>query len=206
MPTIVTGLENVRYEAIPSDNLMISWNYDPADSAVVIAPAAGVLTVARVRIPVSCTISNVISFLRTAAINGAASIANSYCGVYSSSGILLGGSADQSSAFQTLGSGCIPSSLTATSTGSLTLVGGPSVFVYVGRLIGTQSTTAAGFATRALGQNVSANIGLLSSGTVFTSGAIPRTIAYGTGLTALPTTIVTTSSATPGVEYFNGLS
>jgi hypothetical protein len=204
MSTYSIGLDTAKYEASPADNQLLDWNFDPADVTNSIAPTAGVLTLSRMFVPKTITVSNLVSMLRVAG-TGATSLAGCYVGIYSSSGTLLGQSTDQSSAWSTLGSGTAVAALTPTSSGSLTIVGGQNNYIYTARLIVTQSTTAAQFGARSQGQAIAANVGLLASSTTFTSGVIPRAIQL-TGQTSLATPITVNSSAAPGVDYWYGLS
>jgi hypothetical protein len=204
MTVIAQSMAYQRYEATPADNLLLDWNFDPGESTNLSTPVAGVLNCSRFWVPQTITIANIWTMLMTAGA-GATALANCYVGVYGnpSAGVfnLLGSSTDQSTAWATLTANMSIAAVTVAAGQSLTVPGGSGSYVYVGRLVGTQSTTAVQFGSRAQNNANVANVGMVLSGGGWTANALPRSFTTGTALTALPST-VTPLSGSVGVDYW----
>lgn len=194
----------VSYQTAPADNGLLSWAWDPSDATNNFASPAGILKLVRVWTPVPITVSKVFTMLRSAG-TGATPLANCFLGLYSSTGQRLGVSADQSSAWATLGSGSKSATLTPDVAGSLNLPGGPDKYVFAAHLIGTQSTTAATMGARAQQNSAVPNLGLTDSAGAYLAGVIPRSAQFGTALTAMPSSIDMTT-VTPGLDYWFGVA
>lgn len=87
----------------PADHGLLSWTYDPAQAAAgSILGTAGQVNFARLHIPFSCSITNIWLYI-TSAGSGLTS-GQSFAGLYSSAGNLLGATADQSTPWASTGS------------------------------------------------------------------------------------------------------
>lgn len=160
----------------PADQNLIAWNYDPAFISVNTAPGAGVVFFARTHVLTAVTITNIFAHIATA---GASLTANAnYVGLYNSSGTLLATSADQSTNWTTTGLKTMP----------LTTAQSVAAGYYFLAIL-TNGTTIPSFSRAASAAPVSA----LNAGTTSTT---PRQATYGSSQTALPATLVLTSSLT----------
>ena len=155
----------------PASSGLKAWSMDPASqSSTVLALTSGVMLLAQINLDHSTTLTNVL--FKTGTI-GAATQTTGLVGLYTQAGVLLSGSTNATN-------------WTSTSTGYTIALGsaqtvGPGVF-YVGILV--QATTMPNLqgtsaGTLTLGASVSA--GTLAGGA--------RALTYGTGQSALPTTI-----------------
>jgi hypothetical protein len=160
---------------LAADHGFLAWSYDPGVSSGTTATAAGVLTLARVRVPKATTVSAIWLSVSTAG----ATLANSFVGLYDAAGTRLGVSADQSTALQTTGLKNI--ALTAP-------VAVTAGYHYVAIL--TNGTTQP-----SLLRGATSGFGVVNAGL---SAPNLRFATSGTGLTALPSTI--TMSATTGAQ------
>lgn len=130
------GLANEMSGLGPAFNALLGWTYDPVVARnIQVAPTAGISSYAKVWVPAACTIANAWITVRIAG-TGAQPLVNCYLGVFNAAGTRLGVSADQSAAWATTG----------VKSASIILDGGQSLaiaagsYVYVGLLVGTQST------------------------------------------------------------------
>jgi hypothetical protein len=96
---------------VPSDVGFLGWTYDPALTGQAITPTTGVIWLARLNVRTPITVTNIILVLKTAGVTLTAN--ENFAGLYNSSGTLVGGTADQSTAWTTNG------------TKTITLAGGP---------------------------------------------------------------------------------
>jgi hypothetical protein len=180
--------------AQPRHHKLLGWTMPPYAAASNVSFAAGVAFYSKVRVAETCTFATVHWHVSVAAVNGGASIANSFLGVYNSAGTRLGVTADQSTTFQS--TGLKSAALTVDGGQSLTVTGGPDVYVYVAVLIGTQATTA-GQARGSSSQSV--NLGLVAA-----DGAAAGTA--GSGLSALPSSVTPSTMSTNAQIVLAGLS
>ncbi len=163
------------------------WTYDPGTlNSNGRTFSAGILALVAVPIPVTATITSVNTYV---IVGGATLTAGqNLVGLYSSSGTLLTGSPDQTTAWASAG----PNVIALTTPQSVT--GGPSVFVWVGFLF--NGTTGPQIICNG-GSTASANIGLSAANTRFGH--------YGTAQTALPT-ITPASIVQDGNNFWVGLT
>lgn len=161
----------------PVDHGLIAWSYDVAEAVntATNAVSSGVLSLIKIRTTVPRTISSLVIYISTA---GAGLTAGQcFGGLYNAAGTLIATTADQATAWVSTGTKTM--TLTAVSGQSLTLL--PPGNYYIALLaVGTTMPTL----IRASGQPA-LNIGL-------TAGAY-RYCTYGSGLTALPTTLTMAS-------------
>lgn len=171
----------------PADHGLISWTQDPATcGAGDDATTAGVLYLMKVKVvDRSTVVTNVCLTVSTA--GSGLTAAQNLVGLYNSSGTLLSGSADQTTAFGSSGFKTI-----ALSSAQTLAVG----TYYVGIL--TNGTTPPRFLR---GTSFSAS-GLNANLTTATS----RFLTSGTAQTALPTPVTLGSASTNGVARWAGLS
>lgn len=154
-----------------------AWSASPEGGSSDNAPPAGVLQVLRARMVVAGTLGSLRYSVGTAG-TGTTALANCFLGVYALDGTLLGTTADQAAAMGTAG----------VKTAGLTAVAGKSPtfalddLMWLGLLIGTQSTTALRLHRTAGGHASLVNFGLPAPDLV--AGGI------GSGLTALPASFV----------------
>jgi hypothetical protein len=165
----------------PSDQGLLAWTGDPNDAGHVTAQSsggvAGRITLVKVTIRKSITWSRI--WFGLAGVDGAASLANCYLGVYDSAGTLRGVTAD------------ISAQLLAGATGkSVDLIApftaGPGEYFIAMLLNGTWSTNV--FTFKATGAGITVNCGL-----------VPPRLRYSnilTGQSALPSTLDLTQQTT----------
>ena len=201
------GSGATAWEPQPDERGFLAWNYDPGTITSSTAPTAGSLYVSKVRVPSDMTVGKVVKLQRGAVGGSPATVSNAFMALFDKDGVRLGVTANEAAAVNgTLGSGLRSWALTADATGSLDLVGGPDEYVYVARLIGTQSGTAVTEGTRAQAISVVSNVGLMvAAAGAFSDGAIPNGAVAGTGLSAVPTTIDLAAS-TPATDFWAALA
>lgn len=86
----------------PAEQGMVSWSFDPVlSSSTSLIPASGALQVTKLKVPASGLVSTV--YLIVSNIGVALTANQSFIGLYSSTGALLSGTADQSVAWVTTG-------------------------------------------------------------------------------------------------------
>jgi hypothetical protein len=180
--------------AQPRHHKLLGWTMPPYAAGANVSFTGGVAFYSKVRVPETVTFGTVHWHVSVAAVNGGASIANSFLGLYNSAGTRLGITADQSTAFQS--TGLKSASLTVDGGQSLTVTGGPDAYVFIAVLIGTQATTA-GQARGSSSQSV--NLGLVAA-----DGAQAGTA--GSGLSALPASVTVSSMSTNAQIVLAGLS
>lgn len=163
---------------LPRYHNLLAWNFDPMlASSTAANTGAGQRGYYKVPIHEDMTVTAAGIYVATGG-TGATALANCFLGLYDASGTRLGVSADQSTAWATVG--FKSAALTADAAGSLNLSGGPDSYVYVGEIVGTMSTTAVGFARNVSGSSGIPNLNL--------SGASLRAGVNGSGQTTLPAT------------------
>ncbi len=177
----------------PSDYSLLGWTGLPESMNQVFTPSAGGPTYHKIKVPRTITIANVAYLISTAGSGG--SPANCSIGVYNSSGTQLGVSGSLVTAFQT--AGYATAAITQDGGQSLTIAGGPSAYVWVSLLVGTQYTTPVGFRGFGVNSGIPVNLGL--------TGANMRSGSEGSALSALPATF-TPSSLVSGALVWLGLS
>lgn len=168
-------------EWTPSQSGLLAWTVDNSLASNNLTLTPGVLHLDGFELTSSQQITNVLM----AITNTPAILANSYLGIYSAAGVLLGSTADQSSAWA-----ASPNTYTTPLSSVLSL---PAGIGYVGILVGSAGTAPqiASAPNPQLNKLLELG-GSISAGTL-AGGA--RAFAYGSGLTALPATI----SGTPGI-------
>lgn len=173
----------------PAANALLAWNGDPTTASGSNSLATGVLLLQRIMVPATMTFTNLWFYIGTA---GATLTANeNLVGLYSSAGSLLSGSADQSTAWTSIGAKEI--ALTTPQT----VTGGAGVFVWAAALgNGTTMPVMAAFPVNSTAALV--NIG--------TSAATTRFASTGTSLTALPSSFTPSGLATTSRSIFVGVS
>ncbi len=171
----------------PGHNNLVTWTVDPLAGAGDVSHPAGVLFVYRAYIPEAQTSPvSTFHFPTAAAASGTTAIANFFLGVYSKTGTLLGSTANQATA-ASAAAGLKTAALTAATGQSLTLVGGPDEYVWLGFVIGTQATTPLRLFRAAANSTYLHSMGL--SAAPWMAGSTQ------TGLTALPATFDPTTLA-----------
>jgi parallel beta-helix repeat protein len=173
---------------IPSIHGLIEWPFPTSVATSSSVLSIGKISLSRITAQTGGTISNVAFNILTAA----ASASNCYIGIYSSDGqTLLAQSADFSSTIGTsTGAFTIPLSA------SFSLAAGTTILV--GIVIGNATTTAPALARGASGANTK-NYGLTTSSPLLIS-------AFGSALTAVPSTITLASTSGSGaVDFWFGL-
>lgn len=99
---------------LPGDYNYLAWTYDPAMTVGQMAPGSGTIWLTRINVREPVSVTNVVAWVGTA---GSGLTANqSFCGVYTSAGVLVAATADQSTSWQTGG------------MKQMALAGGPYVF------------------------------------------------------------------------------
>jgi hypothetical protein len=127
------GLPALDYNAMQYNDLL-GWTFDPAAMTLyTYTYSAAHLTLERIPLPASITVTNILIL----GANAGVSLTNSFVGLYQSNGTILGQSADQSTAWES-----------ANSSAPIALVGGPYVctplaandFLWVAYYVGTAVT------------------------------------------------------------------
>jgi hypothetical protein len=169
----------------PRQNKLLGWTGDPDGANTGINFTAGVMGVSRMYFQADqVTITDLLYFVNSAGVNGAATLANVYVGLYSKSGTLLAVSADQSSAVTSAGAKVAP--LTVEAGQSLTQTIGQDDYLWAALLVGTQSSTPFHVARLGAADTRVGNLGLVPTD--------PYMSGYtGSGLTALPDTFTPTT-------------
>ena len=137
-----------------ASNALLSWSYDPAPlvSSQVFTPAAAVIYLAKIPVPNSFTVTNMVVEVTTAGTN----YTNAQLGLYSSAGTYLGATAVQASAGAN-GFGAVGTASIALGS-SVIVTGGSGVFVWAGLHMGTNAATAAIFrASLAVSNTINVN-------------------------------------------------
>lgn len=156
---------------LPSDHGLIGWTCDPALLSQTTVMTSGRLVGARIYVPVATTITNILLLISTA--GSTLTAGQSFAGLYTDAGVLLSGSADQSTAFASTGTKTI-----ALNTPQAVATGWYRAAAFS---VGTTPPTLRGSSSSAVG-----NVGF----------ATPRFFLADTGLTtALPSPIGTQASA-----------
>lgn len=171
----------------PADHGLLAWSLDLGPLTGTATPANGVPNYIRIPFPEGGLITNICYVVASAGVNGAASLANCFFGVFNEAGTRLGRSADQSTALQSAGFKNPP--LVVDGGQSLTIPRSTEGYVWGAFITGTQATTAA--TLRAGGNSGTTNAGLTAT-SPFRAGV------SGSGLSDLPTS-VTVSAMTVGV-------
>jgi Pectate lyase superfamily protein len=177
---------------LPQDASLLAWNYDPATIGSGTAPASGTVQAIWVPVRVARSITNVILF-QVAAGSGLV-VSECYAGIYSSAGVQIGITADQSTPW---GTGADVFKTMALASGPFT-VSPPGVWV-----LALANESAGGTPQWGRWQNftaTSANAGLSASKARWATG--------GTTQTSLPAGPITPSSyfTLAQVQYWAGLS
>lgn len=168
---------------LASDNALLGTNYDPMGVAITATalPKGQILSTVIRRI--SGTVANVHLYVNT--VGATLTAGQNLVGVWSTAGVLLGRSADQSGNWTSTGPKSIP--ITAEPGQSLT-----QMDVIVGVLL--NGTTAPSFVRNISAVGVLVNIGQ-------TAPALRSGITSATGLTALPDPIGTVTDGTVNVWF-----
>lgn len=185
MPEVLSSLRGPRgiaNEHRPGDNGLIAWFMDPRLVNAGVAMTAQTLYLQKLHIREDETISKLMVYISTASTS---QNANNFLLLYSKSGTLLGRSADQSTAFRSLG--LKEATLTAEAGQSLSIVGDEDQYVWAGIHSITQGTTPAQ-AMRGHGFTALTNAGI---------AAAPYAAGMFTGLASVQT------SFTPGSMIIN---
>ncbi|MGO4461363.1 hypothetical protein AB4039_29335 [Streptomyces sp. M-16] len=167
--------------ALPSDQGLLAWTGDPNDAGHVTAQSsggvAGRITLVKIQIRKSITWSRV--WFGLAGVDGAATLANCFLGVYDSAGTLRGVTADISTDLMSGATGkSVPLSAPFTAP--------PGKYFIAMLLNGSWSTNVLTF--KATGAGITVNCGL-----------VPPRLRYsniGTGQTSLPSTLDLTQQST----------
>jgi hypothetical protein len=171
----------------PAFNGLAGWNYDPIHVGTQNVNAAGYCYLNKVWVPTAATLATVWVIVQVAGTGGTA-LANCFVGVFNSSGTRLGVSATQAAAWAT--AGVKSAALTVDSGQSLAIAAGS--YIYVGILVGTQSSTPVQlgriWAPLQLGANVN-----LAAADGFRQGYIS-----GGGLSAMPTSFTVSAMVNGG--------
>lgn len=159
---------------LPVDLAWLAWTCHPWMANQILQPTAGVAYYGQVMIPESLTVTTVGLIVSQAASGG--SPANMFVGVFNQAGVRQGVCTDRTASFAT--SGQKACTMVVDGGKSLTFTGGPGVWMWVGLLVGTQSSTPGQFRS------------VCSSGITASFGNSPGWVSgtLGTSLTALPTT------------------
>lgn len=111
---------------------MLLATCDPADAGGTFQPGTGIITLAMVKVPSSIKVTDIVLRVGTAG----AGLTVGRVGIYDADGVLIAKTADQSTAWQTVGVKTM--ALTAESGKSLRLPGGPGVYYRIALLaVGT---------------------------------------------------------------------
>lgn len=172
----------------PVFNNLAGWNFDPILMNGDTVPGAGVGFYCKVWVPAAVTLSKAVIRVGTAG-TGATPLANCYLGIFNAAGTRIGVTADQAAAWATNGDKI--ATVTADAGQSLAVTAGS--YVYVGILVGTQSTTNVRI-------NRTSNAGFVNAAMVAADGFREGTL--GTGLTALPTSITVASLTLSSVTFW----
>lgn len=162
----------------PEDNALLTANYDPALSTATPTTVAGTLYLAKLVIRRNMTITNLWWALQTL---GSGASTGSFCGLYSSAGTLLSGSADI--AAKVVSPVTVPNSIFVPLTTPQAVAAGS--FVWAAILVNL-ATTQPGFHA-ADGLGIQPNVNL--------TAATYRFATNGTGITSLPGSITPASNA-----------
>ena len=133
-------------------------------------PTAATIYLCKCPIPYGLQAASAIEFVLTTSGTGATAISNAQCGIYNSSGTLLGSSAAAdmaaggASAIDEATPGRISVALAAESGQSLTVPGGSTAFVWAAIHIGVQASTSAVVKG---GSNNATNLGLTAANARF---------------------------------------
>jgi hypothetical protein len=173
-----SGVQQVPW--LPADSSLVAAAGDPVSFTAGNLMSAGVLFLAKLPIRVNCTITNML-YLLTA--SGSGTSTGTFAGLYSSSGVLLSGSADADAQFIAAAGGVTVPLSTPQALTAGTFVWG----AFLCNLSVTQPTLARGLGTAG------------TLGNIGTTAATSRWAQSGSGQTALPasfTPAALTQSAT----------
>lgn len=160
------------YVATATDHGYLAWSMDPANTVASTANISGTLYGTRVEIPTTIRVTNVSVYVATAGATLTAG--QNLLGLYTSAGVKIAETADQTTAWGTNGA-----KVAAFTGGPFTVVGGPKSFVYVAFLsVGTTPPTFRGSNVTALALNINLPAGLGARSTSqATQTTIPATFA-----------------------------
>jgi hypothetical protein len=171
----------------PADQNLLSWSYDPVQAVNSGAPAAGVLQLIRVPLRYPATVHNLIAHV--AAARAGLTSGRNLAGLYSPTGQLLAQTADQTTEW----------SATGVQTMALTSpYSAPAGTYYIGLLANGTTPPAFARSTGLAGAGGLINVGL-------PAGA-GRFGAFGSALTALPSSFAVSSVSAASVAYWAALS
>lgn len=171
---------------LPAAHGYQAWSWDVAlTGSTGSVTTAGLQQLVRIPVPQTIVATNVDVICSTLG----ATVANCFVGLHTSAGVLIGTSADQSTAFQSTG---LKSS--ALVGGPFTIPGGPDQFVWGAFLCGSAGTMPSLLRVLANSSVAQENANL--------SAANFRICTNGTGLTALATFTPSANSATVGLGYW----
>jgi len=172
--------------ASPQDQNLLAWSYDPVLQTGSSTLPAGVLTLIKVPVYRACAVTNILLEVATAG-SGLASGEN-LAGLYSASGVLIGKTADQSSAWESFG------------LHTAALAGGPYYvsqgWVYV--VILTNGTTSPAFGRATVQGSGAVNAGL--------TVAAARYAVNSSAQTTLPSSITMSGNAFSAATFWAALS
>jgi hypothetical protein len=172
----------------PSDASYLAWNYDPVLIGGDSSPSTGVLYLLRVNLRQAALVTSVA--LGSSAGGTDLVAGENFAGLYNSAGVLLGQSADQSSAWAS--SGLYTAALT---DGPVAV---PQGFAWVGILANESGGTTPGFWRCANASSPGQNAGL--------TAATARAATNGSTLAALPASITPSSNSFTGAAFWVALS
>lgn len=161
----------------PADQNLLAWSFDPALAVSSTGPVSGVLALTRVVLREAVTVTNVLVGVATAGVGLTA--AQNVLGLYTAAGVLVGQTADQTTAWGTTG----------VKTAAVTAPYAAAPGVYWVGILSVATTSTPAFARAGAG----AVTGISSAGLAATAS---RFASYGTTLTALPTPLTLGSIAT----------
>ena len=169
----------------PQTQGLKAWTFDPLTgfSAQFGGFTAGVLYLFGFNLESTTTLAGNL-YYRIGSTMTALGLANSYLGLYNSSGTLIAASADQSTNWETPLYAGNPTTLSAQSGQSLSNL--PPGAYYIGMLIGTLSVSPYFYG------NTSVPSFMLNAGAALSVGGGFRSASQGSGLSALPATISST--------------
>jgi hypothetical protein len=172
---------------IPADLGWQAWTNDIADCTASTLLTGGLLYLTRVNIRAAITATGVVLNIGVAGVGLTA--AQNFAGLYSSAGVLLGSSADQSAVWTTIGAYAMPFA-----GGPVSL---PAGFYWVAAVANAATTLPSLTRQSALATAAVANAGF--------TAATARFATSGGGLTALPASITPSSNVLLNAPLFGAV-
>lgn len=169
----------------PADQGLIAWTLEPGVASGSTGPTSGQMALARVAVRRASTITNINVGITAAIASGVAG--QNFMGIYSSGGALLGQTADLTTAWGSTG----PASHALTA--QLPVAAG---YYWIAML--SNATTTPTVSRGSAGSSATTNTGTTSS--------TRRFATYGSGLTALPSSITPSSMTAASVSWIFSIS